>query len=321
MTIRTLIPQERRDLARNTIPHVEWRQALDTFLNTLSSPRTAQAYQGAVIEAMDAIGVDYVADVTAPMLAEYRGWLVGRLDAERADRLSPATVNLKLAGLRQFLRFCLVTGIASLSKDAIGFVLKSPKATVEKPYQVLNESERRRFLNVAQESGPCEHALVSLALGAGLRVLELVKVRLADLSQDETGSWWLLVKMGKGRKDRLVPVAASVMEIIKLWVKDSGRDLSRKADRETYLFRTRQSARMSSRRAGQLIKGMAQQAGIQKPISPHSLRHTMAIELLRNGASAVVVQNLLGHSTLAPTQRYLDHLERSDLAQWAFSPV
>jgi hypothetical protein len=84
MTTRTLIPQERRDLARNTIPHVEWRQALDTFLNTLSSPRTAQAYQRAVIEAMDAMGVDYVADITAPMLAEYRGWLVGRLDAERA---------------------------------------------------------------------------------------------------------------------------------------------------------------------------------------------------------------------------------------------
>jgi site-specific recombinase XerD len=185
MTTRTLIPQERGDLARNTILHVEWRQALDTFLNTLSSPRTAQAYQRAVVEAMDAMGVDYVADVTAPMVAEYRGWLVGRLDTERADRLSPATVSLKLAGLRQFLRFCLVTGLIGLSKDAIAFVLKSPKATVEKPYQVLNESERRRLLEVAQESGPGEHALVSLAFGAGLRVSELVKVRLADFSQSD----------------------------------------------------------------------------------------------------------------------------------------
>ena len=75
MTTRTLIPQERRDLARNTIPRVEWRQALDTFLNTLSSPRTAQAYQRAVIEAMDAIGVEYVADLTPPDLAQYRGGL------------------------------------------------------------------------------------------------------------------------------------------------------------------------------------------------------------------------------------------------------
>jgi site-specific recombinase XerD len=262
-----------------------------------------------------------VADITAPMLAEYRGWLVGRLDAERADKLAPATVNLKLAGLRQFLRFCLVTGLTRLSKDAIGFVLKSPKATVEKPYQVLNESERRRLLEVAQESGPREHALVSLALGAGLRVSELVKVRLCDFSQDETGDWWLLVKMGKGRKDRFVPVAASVMEIVKLWVKDSERDLSRKADRETYLFRTHQSPRMTQRRAGQMVKALAQWAGIEKPISPHSLRHTTGIEMLRAGASPVVVQKILGHSSLATTQRYLDHLERADRAKWAFSPI
>jgi hypothetical protein len=118
MNARALIPQGQRDLAGIMILRVEWSTALATFLNTLSSPRTAKAYQSAVIEAMDAMGVDYVADVTAPMLAEYRGWLVGRLDTEHADRLSPATVNLKLAGLRQFLRFCLVTGITGLSKDA-----------------------------------------------------------------------------------------------------------------------------------------------------------------------------------------------------------
>jgi integrase/recombinase XerD len=321
MTANALIPQQSTELAGGTIPHVEWSEALETFINTLSSPRTAQAYRRAAIEAMDAIGAVYVTDVTAPDLARYRGGLVARMDSDNDDRLSPSTVNLKLAGLRQFLRFCLVTGLTRLSKDAIAFVLKSPKATVEKPYQVLNESERRRLLEVAQESGPREHALVSLALGAGLRVSELVKVRLADFSQDETGSWWLLVKMGKGRKDRLVPVAASVMEIVKLWVKDSGRDLSKKADRETYLLRTRQSPRMTSRRAGQMVKALAQRAGIEKPISPHSLRHTTGIEMLRAGASPVVVQKILGHSSLATTSRYLDHLERTDLAQWAFSPV
>ena len=120
MNTNALIPQQRAERAGSVVPPVDWRQALDTFLNTLSSPRTTKAYQRAVTEAMDAIGTDYGADITAAMLAEYRGWLVGRLDTERDDRLSPATVNLKLAGLRQFLRFCLVTGITRLSKDAIG---------------------------------------------------------------------------------------------------------------------------------------------------------------------------------------------------------
>jgi integrase/recombinase XerD len=321
MSNTALSVQQQRDLAGSTIPRVEWSAALATFLNTLSSPRTARAYQSAIVEAMDAMGVDCVADVTAPMLAEYRGWLVSRLDPEHADRLSPATVNLKLAGVRQFLRFCLVTGIIGLSKDAIAFVLKSPKSHVEKPYEVLNESERRALLAIAQDSSAREHALVSLALGVGLRVSELVKVRLGDFSQDEAGHWWLMVKMGKGRKDRFVPIARSVFEVVRAWVEDSGRDLTNKADRDTFLFCTRQSPRMTPKRARQLVKDLARRAGIQKPISPHSLRHTMAIETLRNGASAVVVQNLLGHSTLAPTQRYLDHLERADLAQWAFSPA
>ena len=287
----------------------------------LSSPRTAKAYQRAVIEAMDAVGVNYVADITAPMLEEYRGWLVGRLATERDNRLSPATVNLKLAGLRQFLRFCLVTGLTQLSKDAIGFVLKSPKSEVQKPYEVLNESERAALLNVAQDSNPREYALVALGLGCGLRVSELVKVRLSDFSQDEDGHWWLLVKMGKGRKDRIIPVAPSVMETITAWIASSGRDLTSKADRDTFLFCTRQSPRMTPQRAWQLVKALTQRAGIEKPISPHSLRHTMAIETLRAGASPVAVQRMLGHSSLQTTSRYLDHLERADLAKWAFSPV
>jgi site-specific recombinase XerD len=170
-------------------PSVDWQTALETFLNTLSSPRTSRAYKRAVEEAMRAMNVDLVADLTRPMLARYRAGLVARLDTDRADRLSPSTVSLKLAGLRSFLHFCRVTGIIVLSKDVIAFVLKSPKAKV------------------------------------------------------------------------------------------------------------------------------------QKPISPHSLRHTMAIETLKAGAGPVIVQKLLGHASLSTTQRCVDHLERADLGRWAFSPA
>jgi integrase/recombinase XerD len=320
MNTNAVIPATNRDLTQNAVSLVEWQEALQTFLNTLGSPRTAKAYQRAVRDAMEALDVEYVADITARDLALYRGGLVARLDVDCSDKLSPATVSLKLVGLRQFLRFCLVTGITRLSKDAIAFVLKSPKATAVNPYQVLNGDERRRLLNAAQEHGPREYALVSLGLGTGLRVSELVRVRLCDFSSDEARHWWLLVKMGKGRKDRSVPVAGSVMEAVRAWIKASSRSLRRKADRETFLFTTRQSPRMTTGRARQIIKALAQRAGIQKPISPHSLRHTLAIETLRMGASPVVVQKVLGHNNLSTTQRYVDHLERADLAQWAFSP-
>ena len=138
---------------------------------------------------------------------------------------------------------------------------------MEKPYQVLSEGERRRLLDAAQQHGPRAYALVSLGLGTGLRVSELVKVRLCHFSRGEKGHWWLLVKMGKGRKDRVVPVAASVMKAVKAWIKASGKSLHRKADRETFLFPTRQSPRMTTERARQVVKALAQQAGIQKPIS------------------------------------------------------
>jgi site-specific recombinase XerD len=227
-------------------------------------------------------------------------------DTDVPDRLSPSTVNLKLIGLRQFLRFCMVTGIA--------------RATVEKPYRVLNEGERRRLLAAARKRGPREYALITLALGTGLRVSELVHVRVGHFSQDEAGNWWLLVKSGKGRKDRSVPLAPSVMGAVLAWMKASGCDLRRRADHEVFLFSTRQSERMTLERARQLVKALAREASIQKPTSPHGLRHSMAIESLRAGASPVVIQKLLGHASLAPTTRYLDHLEREDLVQWAFSP-
>jgi integrase/recombinase XerD len=201
----------------------------------------------------------------------------------------------------------------------IAFVLKSPKAEVHKRYEVLSEPERQRLVDAAQ--APREQALVFLALGAGLRVSELVNSRLKDFSQDEADGWWVLVKMGKGRKDRLIPVAPSVMGAVRSWVEASGRGLRRRSDRDTYLFSTRQSPRMTTARAWQLVKGLAKEAGLEKPISPHSLRHTMAIETLRAGAGPVIVQKLLGHASLSTTQRYVDHLERADLGQWAFSPA
>jgi len=98
MTEQAIVPRVSNDLLQDTTSLVDWQGALTTFLNTLSSPRTAKAYQRAVTEAMEALGVDYVAGITPPMLAIYRGGLVARLDADRDDRLSPATVNLKLAG-------------------------------------------------------------------------------------------------------------------------------------------------------------------------------------------------------------------------------
>jgi site-specific recombinase XerD len=151
----------------------------------------------------------------------------------------------------------------------IAFVLKSPKAKVQKPYDVLSEAERRRFLDAASQQGLREYTLVSLALGAGLCVSELVNIRLDDFSRDEAGGWWVRIRMGKGRKDRLVPVHSSVMDAVRSWVKADGRSLRRKSDRATYPFSTQQSPRMTTARAWQLVKGLARDAETGARFEPY----------------------------------------------------
>jgi len=109
-----------------------------------------KAYKRAVTEAMQAMGMQCVADLTLPMLAAYRAGLVARLDIDREDRLSPSTINLKLGALRSFLHFCRLAGVTLLRKDLIAFVLKSPRAEVRRPYEVLSEAERPRLLEAAR---------------------------------------------------------------------------------------------------------------------------------------------------------------------------
>jgi len=92
-------------------PLVNCQTVLDTFLDTLSSPRTQKAYKQAVTAAMQAMGMQCVADLTLPMLAAYRAGLVVRLDIDREDRLSPSTINLELGAVRSFLHFCRLTGV------------------------------------------------------------------------------------------------------------------------------------------------------------------------------------------------------------------
>jgi hypothetical protein len=95
-------------------PQANWQTALDTFLNTLSSPRTQKAYKRAVTEAMRAMGVHGLADLTPSMLAAYRAGLVARLDVDREDRLSSSAINLKLGAVRSFLHFCRLAGVPPL---------------------------------------------------------------------------------------------------------------------------------------------------------------------------------------------------------------
>jgi len=131
----------------------------------------------------------------------------------------------------------------------------------------------------------------------------------------------LHVRKAKGRKERLVPISENVKTMLRVYLDMTDRSLGSRADRETYLFQSRQGPRLTPRRIRQLVTEYAHKAGItDKVISPHSLRHTVAFTLLKNGADLPTVQKFLGHASIQTTQRYLDHLRLADLRQFALSP-
>ena len=300
----------RDETAVDAPPGVPWPAALDSFLNVLNSPQTRRAYRAAIVEAMAALAADSLANITPPMLTQYRAGLVARLDARGARRLSPSSVALKLAALRAFLKFCRLTGLTRLTAEVIAYTLESPAAKVVKPYDVLTPAEQARVL-AAQKGKPRDRALVALALGAGLRAAELTAAKVGDILSDDDGGEWIRVVQGKGRNDRLVPLSPDVAALLRR------HTAGRKRDDCLFLSRQGESGQMTTARVWQIITSAVRAAGITKRLSPHSLRHTYALGRLRAGASPVAVQKLLGHASLSTTQKYVDHLDLADLRQWA----
>lgn len=302
-----------------------WPALLASYLETLSSPATVRTYRRAIVACLETLGAERISALTPADLTRYRAGLVARLTTpEEAARLTPASVALALAAVRAFLRFCRLTGATALGQEVLAVCLNAPRATVQTPYAVLSEAEQRRLLEAARAAGNARDvALLSLLLATGLRVAEACAVRVGDLWADDDGDLWLHVRLGKGRKDRHVPLSAAVAGELAAYLAGTGRSLGARADRATPLFRSREGGGqpLTTTRAYQLVRAYAASAQITaKAITPHSLRHTYAIGQLRAGASPIVVQKLLGHASVGTTQKYLDHLERDELKQWARTP-
>jgi integrase/recombinase XerD len=308
--------------AISSVGAVNWRDALEAYLNArTNSPQTRRAYERAVEEAFTWWGAEVVSEVAPSDLAAYRAYLAHRTTDEAAEPLSTASVNLHLAGLRGFFQFASLTGITPIGKDVILYCLETLKSRTARPYEVLDDDEQRRILEAANSSER-DYTLLALMLATGLRVNEVVNVKVGDLTVDDgNGGLVLRVRKAKGRRERLVPISETMRTMLRVYLDMTGRSLANRADRETYLFRSRQGPRLTTRRVRQIVTGYAHKAGItDKAISPHSLRHTVAFTLLKNGADLPTVQKFLGHASIKTTQRYLDHLALADLRQWALSP-
>lgn len=263
-------------------------------------PRTAENYEFYLNRFVEFAGDITPDHITQELLRKYRLWL-NRYRSENGENLAMITQSYHLIALRGFLKYFSRRDIPSLSPDKI----ELPK-THRKQVTFLHYDEVIRLLeqiNTGEESGLRDRAILELLFSSGLRVSELVNLNRDHIN---TKRREFMVR-GKGQKDRPVFISQSAAD----WVEQY---LAMRQDTLVPLFISYSKnvtpdtsgdfRRLSARSIQRMISKYARLAGITKHVSPHTMRHSFATDLLMNGADLRSVQSMLGHSNIATTQIY-----------------
>lgn len=281
-------------------------QYLDLFMSHLlvekgGSRNTADAYSrdlSGYLGYLEKSGRSAPDDVT-PL--DVSGYLSVLKDAGLAPRSRART----LSAVRMFHRFLMAEGYASRNPASL---TEAPR-TVQKLPSVLTSREVESLLASPSSESAVDvrdRAMMELLYATGLRVSELVSLRVQDLNL--TAGY--LMTMGKGEKERVVPIGESARKNIERYLAVARHGDPN--DRSGFLFLSRLGGAMTRQAFWNIIKKRTQQAGIAKNISPHTLRHSFATHLLENGADLRSVQMMLGHADLSTTQIYT-HITRERL--------
>ncbi|MBR6161279.1 MAG: site-specific tyrosine recombinase XerD [Bacteroidales bacterium] len=209
-----------------------------------------------------------------------------------------------ISGLRAFYKFLLYDG--TLTEDPTT-LLDSPKIGLHLP-DVLSIEEIEAIINVIDLSTPEGHrnrAMVEMLYGCGLRVSELVTMRISNLFFHEG----FIKVVGKGNKERLVPIGDMARRMVELYWHGAREHIKTRKGEEDYLFLSRRGTHLTREMVFMLVKKWAKLAGVGKTISPHTFRHSFATHLINGGADLRAVQQMLGHESITTTEIYT-HLDR-----------
>ncbi len=213
-----------------------------------------------------------------------------------------------LSGVRSFFRFLQLDG---WREDDPSELLESPVLGEHLP-EVLSTEEVDRLeacIDVSKPEGHRNRAIIEVLFSCGLRVSELVNLKLSNLYTEEQ----YVRIFGKGSKERLVPISEKALQELNFWFA-CRKQLKIKPGEEDYVFLNRRGTHLTRTMILIMIKQQAEEAGIQKTISPHTLRHSFATALLEGGADLRVIQALLGHESIGTTEIYT-HIDMSTLRE------
>lgn len=220
--------------------------------------------------------------------------------------ISARTQARIISGIRSFFSFLKITGKV---KDNPAALLKMPKLGKHFP-DILTVEEidaMEAAIDVPTYEGCRNRAIVEVMYSCGLRVSEVVSLRISNLFLQEE---YIMVE-GKGSKQRLVPISETAITLIRDYLAVRG-DVNVKSDAEDILFLNRRGSGMSRVMIFYIVKDLCEQCGIHKNISPHSLRHSFATHMLEGGANIRAIQQLLGHESISTTEIYV-HIDCSYL--------
>ncbi len=227
------------------------------------------------------------------------------INLEGSGEVSARTQARLISGIRAFYRFLLIDGEIAENPTSL---LESPRLGLKLP-EVLTVSEIDRIVEVIDLSRPDGHrnkAIIETLYGCGLRVSELVNLRLTDIHHGEG----FVSVTGKGNKQRFVPIGRKALREIDLYTIDRNR-LPEIHDENT-VFLNRRGRKLTRSMIFTITRDLAGKAGILKKISPHTFRHSFATHMIEAGADLRAVQEMLGHESIMTTEIYT-HIDRSFL--------
>jgi integrase/recombinase XerD len=212
-----------------------------------------------------------------------------------------------ISGIRSFYKYCQVEQITPIDPTLL---LEAPKLKRRLP-DVLNFDEIDRIVqqvDLSSPEGERNRAILETLYGCGLRVSELVQLKISHLYLD----LGFIRVIGKGNKERLVPIGKTAVKYIRIYMNQLRVHIAPKLGHEDTLFLSKRGEGLSRVMIFLILKKLVRQAGIQKTISPHSFRHSFATHLIEGGADLRAVQEMLGHASITTTEIYT-HLDREFL--------
>ncbi len=280
-----------------------WIAEFETYLRVEKglSPNSVAAYR------QDLVKLSRFAEgVRVELPALSRDHLVSWLRALSKEGLAARSISRALIAARGFFRFLCLDRVASHDPTEH---LDAPRSLKPLP-RFLSRSEVENLLaapDSASKQGMRDRALLEILYATGLRVSELAGLTIQELNL----KLGIVTCMGKGSKERVVPLGAEAASRVRIYLQE-GRPALLKKKKSNYLFVSRLGNRMTRQALWKIIRSHGRKAGIRKTLSPHMVRHSFATHLIENGADLRSVQAMLGHADISTTQIYT-HVTRERL--------